>query len=68
MSLGGLPEREAQRKGNELLDKRGATRLAILPVPPRRRILGFKVDDDIVVDEVQLTYLESTSWYHRRIR
>lgn len=53
MSLGGLPERDAQRKGYELLERRGAMRLAILPVPPRRRIVGSK-EDDMMAEEVQL--------------
>lgn len=53
MSLGGLPERDAQRKGYEFLERRGAMRLAILPVPPKRRIVGSR-EDDIVAEEVPL--------------
>jgi hypothetical protein len=55
--FGGLPERDAQMKRYELLDRRGAMRLAILPVPPRRRIVGSK-RDDMVVEELQLHQLD----------
>jgi len=62
VSLGGLPERDAQRKGFELLERRGAMRLAILPVPPRRRIVGSKEDDMMTEEDNCISWIQCSSF------